>query len=198
VFHHAVVEALTQRAGAQHLDARREEQAGVEPAHHLSLRQLAEGDAVPHWQCRMADLDSTRPDPPWFGRAKEGEMAGPAPDPQDGGQKKTTPESIWSKPPWLRALLIWGAIGIFLLFFGGVAAQGYMRLMPCPAGTVCPAPHISKATLWGLAYLSVGGGVALGLIGVALTLANPRGPGWGFGIVVIGTLLFLVFVWPTA
>jgi hypothetical protein len=124
-------------------------------------------------------------------------MAEPARDPQDGCQKKTTPESIWSKHPWLRALLIWGAIGIFLLFFGGVAAQGYMRLMPCPAGTVCPAPHISKATLWGLAYLSVGGGVALGLIGVALTLANPRGPGWGFGIVVIGTLLFLVFVWPT-
>jgi hypothetical protein len=117
------------------------------------------------------------------------------PEREDGNKKKR--ESIWSKHPWLRALLIWGAIGIFLLFFGGVAAQGYMRLMPCHPDAACPAPHISKATLWGLVYLSVGGGVALGLIGVALTLANPRGPGWGMGIVVIGALLFLVFVWPT-
>jgi hypothetical protein len=120
-------------------------------------------------------------------------MAEPA---REDGNKKA-PETIWSKHPWLRALLIWGGIGIFLLFFGGVAAQGYMRLMPCPAGTECPEPVISKATLLGLAYLSIGGGIALGLVGVALTLANPRGVGWGMGIVVIGGVLFLVFVWPT-
>jgi hypothetical protein len=53
-----------------------------------------------------------------------------------------------------------------------------------------------QATL-GLGYLSIGGGIALGLVGVALTLANPRGVGWGMGIVVIGGVLFLVFVWPT-
>jgi hypothetical protein len=107
-------------------------------------------------------------------------------------------ESSWLKSKWLRALLIWGSIGIFLLFFGGVAAQGYMRLVtPCPVGALCPSPFLSDRILWGLLYLSVGGGIALGLIGVALTLANPRGVGWGLGIVVVGGVLFLVFVWPT-
>jgi len=96
---------------------------------------------------------------------------------------------------WVRALLIWGAIGILLLFFGGLAAQGYLRLMtPCPVDAPCP----ERATDWGgLGLLSVGGGVALGLIGLALSLANPRGVGWGLGLVVIGALLFVIFVWPT-
>jgi hypothetical protein len=96
---------------------------------------------------------------------------------------------------WVRALLIWGVIGTFLLFFGGLAAQGYLKLMtPCLVGSQCP----ERAIDWvALVYLSVGGGVALGLIGVALSLANPRGAGWGLGVVVVGTLLFVIFVWPT-
>jgi hypothetical protein len=107
-------------------------------------------------------------------------------------------ESRWFEVPWVRALLIWGGIGVFLLFFGGVAAQGYMRLVtPCPFGATCAGPFITRGVFWGLVYLSVGGGVTLGLIGVALTLANPRGVRLGFGIVVVGALLFLVFVWPT-
>jgi hypothetical protein len=37
-----------------------------------------------------------------------------------------TSKGEWlEKTPWLRALLIWGTIGIALLFFGGLAAQGY-------------------------------------------------------------------------
>ena len=96
--------------------------------------------------------------------------------------------------PWVRALLIWGAIGTLLLFFGGLAAQGYLKLVtPCLV-----APCSERATDWvALAYLSVGGGVAVGLIGVALSLANPRGVGWGLGLVVIGAFLFVIFVWPT-
>lgn len=108
------------------------------------------------------------------------------------------PEAEPKKNRWLRTLLIWGGIGIALLFFGGVAAQGYMRLVtPCPVGAPCPNPFIDQRIWWGLVYLSLGGGIALGFVGVALTLANPRGPGWGLGIVVVGGVLFLVFVWPT-
>jgi hypothetical protein len=49
----------------------------------------------------------------------------------------------------------------------------------------------------GLVQLSLGGGVAIGLIGLALSLAKPGGAAWGLGVVVIGALLFLIFVWPT-
>src|SRR5262245_11992429 len=105
-------------------------------------------------------------------------------DSQKANPQKADPqkETWFTKRPWLRALLIWGGIGIALLFFGGIAAQGYMRLMmPCPVGAPCPSPFIDKRILWALIYLSVGGGVALGFIGVALTLSNPRGVGWGMG-----------------
>lgn len=118
------------------------------------------------------------------------------PKPNDPNKPK---DGNWfTNTPWARALLIWGGIGIFLLFFGGVAAQGYMRLVsPCPNDPSCPGAFLTRAVLLGLIYLSVGGGVALGLVGVALTLANPRGVGWGLGILVVGAVLFLVFVWPT-
>jgi hypothetical protein len=113
-------------------------------------------------------------------------------------ESESKSKSSWLEIKWLRALLIWGGIGIFLLFFGGVAAQGYMRLVtPCPFGATCLGPFVTRGVFWGLVYLSVGGGIALGLIGVALTLSNPRGVGWGLGIVVVGAVLFLVFVWPT-
>ncbi len=97
-----------------------------------------------------------------------------------------------------RAFFIWAGIGIFLLFFGGLAAQGYVRLVtPCGSGAPCPEPVTSVDVFLSLGYLSVGGGVALGLVGVALSLANPRGGGVGFGILIVCTVLFLIFVWPT-
>jgi hypothetical protein len=64
--------------------------------------------------------------------------------------------------------------------------------------TSCPGTCPEWTVPWsGLIRLSVGGGVALGLIGVALSLSNPRGVGWGLGLLVVGSLLFLIFVWPT-
>jgi hypothetical protein len=126
-------------------------------------------------------------------------MAEPEQDGKDEGKDggKGKPKG-WLDIKWLRALLIWGGIGIFLLFFGGIAAQGYMRLVtPCSVDSPCPSPFIDQRILLGLVYLSVGGGIALGLVGVALTLSNPRGVGWALGMVVVGTVLFLVFVWPT-
>jgi len=104
-----------------------------------------------------------------------------------------TSKGEWRKQPWVRALFIWGLIGILLLFFGGLAAQGYLQLMT-PCDGQCP----ERTVPWsGLVRLSVGGGVALALIGVALSLSNPRGVGWGLGLLVVGSLLFLIFVWPT-
>jgi hypothetical protein len=115
--------------------------------------------------------------------------------PDDGQQTATCrrPPTLSLKTPWVRALLIWGSIGILLLFFGGVAAQGYLRLMaPCT-----PACLDAEIPWLGLVLLSIGGGVALGLIGVALALSTSRGAGWGLGFVVVGGVLFLIFVWPT-
>lgn len=97
---------------------------------------------------------------------------------------------------WKRSVT-WACVGICLLFFGGLAAHGYLLLIaPCPSlgGADCQNRTVDW---WALAQLSVGGGVAIGLIGFALSLANPRGVGWGLGVVVISALLFLIFVWPT-
>jgi hypothetical protein len=99
------------------------------------------------------------------------------------------PEADMSgSPRWLNNGLIWAAIGIGFLFFGGLAAHGYRRLLSGAGGGVD----------WeGLLLLSVGGGIVVGLIGLALTLVSPRGIGWGLGLGVVGLLLFLIFIWPT-
>lgn len=97
---------------------------------------------------------------------------------------------------WKRSAT-WACVGICLLFFGGLAAHGYQMLItPCPSlgGVGCPNRMVDWSALL---QLSLGGGVAIGLIGFALSLANPRGPGWGLGVLVVGALLFLIFVWPT-
>ena len=93
----------------------------------------------------------------------------------------------------LRALLLWTLIGAGLLFFGGLAFHGYRLLI-----TPCPEPCPARLIDWfALGQLAIGGGVASGLIGLTLTLASPRGVGWGLGLMAIGFVLFLIFVWPT-
>jgi hypothetical protein len=90
---------------------------------------------------------------------------------------------------WLKNLFIWAVIGTGILFFGGLAAHGYRAML----GTT-PAAEIDWLALW---YMSIGGGIVLGLIGLALTLASPRGVGWALGVGTVAVLLFLIFVWPT-
>jgi len=93
-----------------------------------------------------------------------------------------------------RALLLWTLIGAGLLFFGGLAFHGYRLLMTPCTGDPCAQRVIDWLAL---GHLAIGGGVATGLIGLTLTLASPRGVGWGLGMMAIGFVLFLIFVWPT-
>lgn len=97
-------------------------------------------------------------------------------------------------PRWLKNSLIWAGIGVSFLFFGGLAAHGYRRMLATTGSGELP---IGRLDLEGLALLSLGGGIVVGLIGLALTLASPRGVGWGLGLGAVGLLLFLVFIWPT-
>ncbi|HEY3068381.1 MAG TPA: hypothetical protein VGL09_21530 [Methylomirabilota bacterium] len=95
----------------------------------------------------------------------------------------------------IRNFVLWTIIGGGLLFFGGLAAHGYRLLMtPCGAANDCGLRMIDW---FALGHVAVGGGVAIGLIGLTLTLASPRGVGWGLGLLAIGSVLFLIFVWPT-
>jgi hypothetical protein len=95
----------------------------------------------------------------------------------------------------LKNLVLWTIIGAGLLFSGGLAAHGYRLLMtPCASPNDCGLRMIDW---FALGHVAVGGGVAIGLIGLTLTLASPRGVGWGLGLLSIGLVLFLIFVWPT-
>ena len=95
---------------------------------------------------------------------------------------------------WFKNFWIWAVIGTLFLFSGGLAGYGYRQLIKEAAG----APVAGVTVDWGaLLSLSVGGGVALGLIVVALTIANPNGMRWGLGLGTVGLVLFLIFIWPT-
>jgi hypothetical protein len=108
--------------------------------------------------------------------------------------QKPEQKTSWWKTPWVKNSLIWTAIGVSFLFFGGLAAHGYRRML----GASGAAEAAIGAVDWeGLGQLSVGGGIVVGLIGLALTLASPRGIGWGLGLGTVGLLLFLIFIWPT-
>ena len=96
--------------------------------------------------------------------------------------------------PWAKNWLIWSMLGIGFLFFGGLASHGYRRLL-ATSGSIEAA---TNSFSWGaLLELSIGGGIVIGLIGLALTLASPRGVGWGLALATVGLLLFLIFIWPT-
>jgi hypothetical protein len=99
-----------------------------------------------------------------------------------------------SSTPWVKNALIWAAIGAGFLFFGGLAAHGYRRMLDASSASATP---IGPLDWVGLAQLSLGGGIVVGLIGLALTLASPRGIGWTMGLGTVGLLLFLLFIWPT-
>ena len=97
---------------------------------------------------------------------------------------------------------IWAGLGFGFFFFGGLANAGYRHMILSPGSSEAVSSVNWDALLalvsWeALLALSVGAGVVIGLIGLALTLASPRGIGWGLGLGTVGLLLFLIFVWPT-
>ena len=100
-------------------------------------------------------------------------------------------------PAWWKNWLLWTFIGGGFLLFGGLAGHGYRRML-APSAPPGASSTVSALDVEGLFLLSLGGGIVVGLIGLALTLASqPRGIGWILGLGAVGLLLFLIFVWPT-
>jgi len=100
----------------------------------------------------------------------------------------------------VRNFLIWTVIGVLFLLFGGLAGYGYRQMTKDAAGTSGSGTNMDWWTGvdWSaLVQLSLGGGVALGLIVLAVTIASPRGAGWALGLGAVVLLLFVIFVWPT-
>jgi hypothetical protein len=85
----------------------------------------------------------------------------------------------------------WLLIGGGILFFGGLA----VRTFPWMQGVTAPIEW--GAFLPALFLFSLGGGVVVGLLGLACWLASPRGVGWSLAVVVLALVLFVLFVWPT-
>jgi hypothetical protein len=86
--------------------------------------------------------------------------------------------------------LKWVLVGGGILFSGGLAIRAFDWMRD-------PSSAPSWSFLQALVFFSLGGGLAVGLVGLACWLASPRGVGWSLGIVVIGLGLFVLFVWPT-
>jgi hypothetical protein len=98
-------------------------------------------------------------------------------------------ESGWS---WQQVLLVWGAIGFGVLLGGGAAARAYMAL----SGQGIPLFAFCQFWL-PLLLFSAGGGLTIGLFILVWWLVIRLGFSWALGFVVLGLVLFGVFVWPT-
>lgn len=102
--------------------------------------------------------------------------------------------------PWYKVLLVWSAIGFGVLYCGGFAVLASMALKPGSPPFNC--------TLWQAIWLScpfsqvlllfsVGGGIAVGLLILTWWTVTRRGFSWTLGFVILGIVLFALFVWPT-
>jgi MFS family permease len=109
------------------------------------------------------------------------------------------PNNPW---PWYMVLLVWSAIGFGVLYCGGFAVIANMALMKVPPSEVCTlwqaiwmsCPPYSQTLL----LFSVGGGITIGLLILTWWIVTQRGGfSWLLGIVILGIVLFSIFVWPT-
>jgi hypothetical protein len=93
---------------------------------------------------------------------------------------------------WWKVLLIWSAIAFGVLFAGGAALRAL-------SGLNGPAADFGFHTFWcPLAIFSVFGGVAIGLVILAWWFVVKRGSfSWTIGVVLLGVVLFALFVWPS-
>jgi len=95
---------------------------------------------------------------------------------------------------WQKVLLVWAAIGAGVLFGGGVAARGYLVVRSQMAGETL----FDSCGFWlPLTLFSLGGGLTIGLLLLTWWLVARLGFNWALGFVVLGFVLFAVFVWPT-
>lgn len=94
----------------------------------------------------------------------------------------------WAEGAWF--FVRWSLVGGGVLCAGGFAARGLMKLMS--KDTMAFVPFI-----YALLPFSIGGGIAIGLLALACWLASPKGMNWGVGLLLIGFVLFVLFIWPT-
>ena len=97
-------------------------------------------------------------------------------------------------------LLVWSAIGFGVLYFGGFAVMASMALRAGSPGFACTlweAIWLSCPFSQTLLLFSVGGGITIGLLILTWWMVTSRGFSWTLGFVVLGIVLFAMFVWPT-
>ncbi len=94
-------------------------------------------------------------------------------------------------PEWARIFVVWSLIGIGVLLTGGVAFRALAALRS-PA-TV----HFGSSFWCPLLLFGIGGGISIGLLILTWWLVTQRGFSWTLGFVVLGIVLFALFVWPT-
>jgi hypothetical protein len=101
--------------------------------------------------------------------------------------------------PWYKVLLIWSAIGFGVLYFGGHAVIAQKALQD-PANFHCSlweAIWLQCSFSQVLLIFSAGGGIAVGLVILAWSRVTTRGFSWTLGFVILGVVLFAMFIWPT-
>lgn len=104
--------------------------------------------------------------------------------------------SWWSKlPRWLQMLLVWAALGVCVLFFGGLAMRGLEVLWHWGEAGYDPGP--GRPFFRALLTFSIGGGITIGFLILIWWMIAPPDVRWGLGIAVLCVLLFALFVWPT-
>ncbi len=105
-------------------------------------------------------------------------------------------QSDW---PWYKLLLVWAAIGFGVLYFGGLAVEAQKAFKDPPTFNCSfwQAIFLECSFSQVLLIFSVGGGIAIGLFILAWSRVTMRGFSWTFGFVILGVMLFALFIWPT-
>ena len=99
----------------------------------------------------------------------------------------------WNKlPPWVQILLAWAVLGFGVLLTGGLALRALAALRNPESVS------FGLESFWApLLLFSIGGGIAIGLLILTWWMLTQRGFSWTLGFVILGAVLFVLFVWPT-
>lgn len=110
----------------------------------------------------------------------------------DPSQKPSELERCWNKlPSWAQILLAWTVIGFGVLLTGGAALRALAALRDLKVS-------FGWGSFWGpLLLFAAGAGIAIGLLILTWWMVTRRGFSWTLGFVILGAVLFVLFVWPT-